>query len=156
MMNNIPTLLALDASSTTIGYVVWSGHVRAHGTIHLKGDDIADRCRQAFAHIGGLIESHPDIDAVAIEAPVVRFGKSVIPQLRVSGAILARAALFGLLVCEVTPGQAKRALVGDGSASKTDMQVAALQYRVAGEHASDALGVALAAVPLVKVERVAV
>lgn len=149
------TLLALDASSTTIGYVVWCGQVRTAGELHLKGDDIADRCRQAFAHIGGLIGQHPDLDCVAIESPVARYAKAVIPQARVSGAILARVALFGLLVCEVTPQKAKQALVGRGNASKVDMQVAALRYRVSGEHASDALGIALAAVGMVKVERVA-
>lgn len=146
------TILALDASSTAIGWVVYCGQARDHGTIYLKGE-IADRCRQAFAHIGGLIEQHPDLDCVAIESPVARYAKAVIPQARVSGAILARAALFGLLVCEVTPGQAKRALVGRGDCSKVDMQVAALRYRVSGEHASDALGIALAAVGMVKVER---
>lgn len=152
-MNTAPTLLALDASSTAIGYVVWCGQVRDHGTIHLKGDDIADRCRQAFAHIGGLIENHPDIDYVAIESCVSRFGGAVIPQARVSGAILTRVALFGLLVCEVTPQQAKKALAGMGNASKEQMIQAALHYGIVGEHASDALGIALAAVGMVTVER---
>lgn len=147
------TILALDASSTAIGWVVWCGSARDHGTIVLKGSDIADRCRQAFAHIGGLIESHPDLDCVAIESPVARFAKAVIPQARVSGAILARAALFDKPVVEVTPGQAKRALCGRGDAEKIDMQVAALRYGVSGEHASDALGVALSAVGMVKLER---
>lgn len=162
IMNDTPTLLALDASSTTIGWVIFDGRVRAHGTIRLgcpapknQTVDISERCRQAFTHIGGLIESHPDLDCVAIESCVARFGGAVIPQARVSGAILTRVALFGLLVCEVTPQQAKKALCGRGDAEKVDMQVAALRYRVSGEHASDALGVALAAVAMVKVERVA-
>lgn len=138
-----------------IGWVIYDGQVRDHGTIRLKGDDIADRCRQAFAHIGGLIEEHPDVDCVAIESCVSRFGGAVIPQARVSGAILTRAALFGLLVCEVTPQQAKKVLTGMGNASKLEMMEAAQFYEVEGEHEADALGVALAAVGMVRVERVA-
>lgn len=155
VQNFSATILALDASSTTIGWVVWCGEVIDHGTIRLRGADIADRCRQAFAHIGGVIEQHPDLDCVAIESCVSRFGGAVIPQARVSGAILTRVALFGLLVCEVTPQQAKKALAGKGNASKEEMMEAAAAYGIEGEHASDALGVALAAVGMVRVERMA-
>lgn len=142
-----PTILALDASSTSIGWVLYDGRVRDHGEVKLTGADIADRCRQAHAHLGGLIYQHPDIDAIALESPVGRFIKAIIPQARVSGALMACAMLKGLHVVEVAPKEAKRALCERGNAEKVDMQVAALKFGVAGEHASDALGVALAAAP---------
>lgn len=146
-----PTLLALDASSTNIGWVLYAGQVRDAGEIVLTGKDIADRCRQAFAHVGLLLTTFPEVDALAIEAPVARFAKAVIPQARVSGAILACAAQRQLLVCEVTPTAAKRALSGKGTAKKQLMQARAAEHGISGEHASDALGVALAASTMVEV-----
>lgn len=150
-----PTTLALDASSTTIGWVIYDGTVLDHGEVQLRGSDIADRCRQAHAALGLILANYPDIDVIALESPVGRFPKAVIPQARVSGALLATAALKCLHVVEVTPTQAKKALTGNGAASKEIMQVAARLCGVAGEHASDALGVALAAVGMVSVVEVA-
>ena len=95
--------------------------MRDQGTVKLTGADIAGRCRQAFAAVGLMIEAHPDIDCVAIESPVARFAKAVIPQARVSGAVLARAALFGLHVIEISPAAAKRTLSGHGNANKEEM-----------------------------------
>lgn len=149
-MNN-PIILSLDLSSTTIGWVIHDGAVRDQGCVVLTGKDIADRCRQAFAAVGLMIEAHPDVDCVALESPVARFAKAVIPQARVSGAVLARLALFGLHTIEVTPSQAKRQLTGMGDASKGEMMAAAACYGVTGEHASDALGIALFALSRVKV-----
>lgn len=145
-------LLSLDLSSTNIGWaIVQNETVRDHGEIKLTGADIADRCRQAHAQVGLIIVNNPDIDCVAIESPVARFAKAVIPQARVSGAVLARVALFGLHTIEVTPSQAKRRLSGQGNATKEEMQRAAACYGVTGEHASDALGIALFAMSRVKV-----
>jgi Holliday junction resolvasome RuvABC endonuclease subunit len=148
------TILALDASSTTIGYCVYDGTVLDHGEIKLTGTDIADRCRQAHAALNLILSTAPDVDAIAIEAPASPHKKSLIPQCRVSGALMAAAALKGLMVVEVTPQAGKIALAGKGNASKDTMMARAHAYGVAGEHASDALGVALAAVKMVKVERV--
>ncbi len=147
----IPTILALDASSTTIGWCLYDGAVRDHGEIALRGSDIADRCRQAHAALNQILANHPDVDCVAIEAPVAFRAKGLIPQCRVSGALMACAGLKTLHVVEVTPTEAKKALCNRGGAEKVDMQVAALAYGVAGEHASDALGVAIAAAARVRV-----
>jgi Holliday junction resolvasome RuvABC endonuclease subunit len=69
----------------------------------------------------------------------------------VSGAILALAALRWKHVIEVTPAAAKLALSGKGNCSKDTMMARASAYGVVGEHASDALGVALAAMQRVEV-----
>lgn len=144
-MNTTPRILALDASSTTIGYCLYdAGSVLAFGELTLKHPNIAERCRLAQAQLNGLFATLPMPDVVAVEAPVARFAKALIPQARVSGALMACAALAGLMVVEVTPSQAKRALTGMGDADKREMQAAALCYGVSGEHASDALGIALA------------
>jgi Holliday junction resolvasome RuvABC endonuclease subunit len=150
------TILALDASSTTIGFVIYADDAaRDCGEISLKGNDIADRCRQAHACLNLILHTHPDVDAVALESPVSRFAKAVIPQARVSGALMAAAMLNGINVVEVTPSQAKKALTGSGCAGKLQMQAEALRYGVVGEHAADALGVALSAVGRVRVVEVA-
>lgn len=150
-----PTILALDASSTSIGFCLYDGRVRDHGEIVLRGADIADRCRQAYAALDHILVMCCEraIDCIAIEAPASVFKKALIPQCRVSGALMACAALRGFLVVEVTPTQAKRALTSTGNADKALMQCYARDYGVTGEHASDAVGVALAAVGMVKVER---
>lgn len=148
-------LLALDASSTTIGWVVFDGAVRDHGTLVLKHADVNHRCRLARAHIAGLIAQHPDLDAVAIEGPASPHKGALIPQCFVSGAIRSYVAELDIAICDVPPQYAKKALTGRGNADKLLMQQHALEHGVTGEHASDALGVALAAVGMVKVERVA-
>lgn len=150
-----PTILALDASSTQIGYCVYDGTVIASGEISLKDPDIAVRCRLAFAQFNGLLELYPLPDVIAIESPVVRFGSAVIAQARVSGALLCAASLKQLLVVEIAPAAAKKALTGSGNVNKETMQGCAWQlYGVRGEHAADAVGIALAAARMgITVER---
>jgi len=148
------TILALDASSTCIGWIVLDGAtVRDQGTAVLSGHDINERCRQAHAYVRSLLRVHPDLDCVAIESPVGRFVKAVIPQAMVSGAIRTAARLDGLHVVDVAPKDAKKQLTGRGDADKAMMQEAARAYGVTGEHAADAVGVALAAVGKVRVTR---
>lgn len=153
-----PVILGLDASSTAIGWVVLDGTtVRDFGEVQLRHSDIAERCRLAWAALNTILELcerrglRPDL--VALESPVARFAKAVIPQARVSGALMALCALQGLLVVEVTPGQGKRALAQHGDAGKVEMQDCARAWGVRGEHASDALGCALASVGRVEVVR---
>lgn len=153
-----PIILGLDASSTTIGWCLIEGQtVLDFGEIALRHDDIAERCRLAWAALNTVLELcerrglRPDL--VALESPVGRYAKSVIPQARVSGALLALCALQGLLVVEVTPGQGKFALCHTGKADKALMQANAADRGVRGEHASDALGVALVGLGKVEIER---
>jgi Holliday junction resolvasome RuvABC endonuclease subunit len=149
---NDATILALDASSTTIGWVLYAGRVLYCGEHKLQGDDIAVRCQTAYEILALLLNRFPQIDCLAIEAPVARFAKAVIPQARVSGALMTCAAQRWKHVIEVTPAAGKLALAGKGNASKDTMMARARAYGVSGEHASDALGVALAAATKVEVE----
>lgn len=156
-----PVILGLDASSTTIGFCVLDGQtVRDFGEVQFKHSDIAERCRLARAYIAGLLRVHPDIDAAAMETPVLkRFKKgtnikALIPQCYVQGALRGLLAELGILVCDVAPAEAKKALEGTGDALKQGMGDTAACYGVRGEHAADALGVALFATQKVEVERV--
>lgn len=150
-MTNVPTILALDASSTMIGWCLYAGDVVAHGEHKLAGGDIATRCQTAYDILVLLLQRFPAIDCVAIEAPASRFKKSLIPQCRVSGALMTVAAQNWKPVVEVSPTAAKCALAGVGGASKETMMARARAYGVLGEHASDALGVALASLKQIEV-----
>lgn len=150
MNDDTPYILALDISSTNLGFVLYAGRVIDHGEHKLMGD-IAERCRRAYNHFYTLLDRYPQIDCLAVEAPVARFASAVIPQCRVSGAILALAGQRGLPFVEVSPTAAKFALAGIGNCSKETMQARASGYGVIGEHAADALGVALASLKRVEV-----
>jgi Holliday junction resolvasome RuvABC endonuclease subunit len=119
-------ILGLDASSTCIGYAVLvDGEITKRGHYDIaKTSDIAKRCELARAWtIAALATLQPTL--VAIESPVGRFTKAIIPQARVSGAILSALSQFQSLYVEVAPTEAKRALARNGAASKIAMLVAA-------------------------------
>lgn len=148
------TILGLDASSVCIGWcILQNGRALVHGEIKLPADNIAARCEAAQRELILLLDEAP-IDAVAIESPVALYGSAVIQQARVSGALLAMCHLREIVWLEIEPTKAKKALTGKGNAKKPEMQEKAADYHVYGEHASDALGVALAAVGRVVVEEV--
>jgi Holliday junction resolvasome RuvABC endonuclease subunit len=150
-MNNVPTILALDASSTTLGYCLYAGRVLAHGEHKLTGGDIACRCETAYDILTLLLKKWPQVDVVAIESPVWRFPNSTIPQCEVRGVLLLACAQHWKPFCDVSPAAAKFALAGIGQCSKETMQARASAYGVLGEHASDALGVALASLKQIEV-----
>ena len=161
-------ILGLDMSSTAIGYAVLSdGAIFDYGHEDLRGD-IAARCAQAATRVAELLDEHgPTL--VVIESPVARHAKAVIPQARVSGAVLGVLSSRLALWQEVPPGVAKRVLAGCGTASKAQMLEAArcrlelvgdaYAYRgkwglwhggvcVLSEDEADAIGVALAGAAL--------
>lgn len=149
-MNNNPTILALDASSTMLGWVLYHGAVLDHGEHKLTGT-VEQRCAAAYNALWNMLHDYPATDCIAVEAPVARYASAVIAQSRVAGAILTLAGQRNIPLVEVSPAAAKRALTGIGNASKDTMQSRARAYGVVGEHASDALGVCLAALKLVSV-----
>jgi Holliday junction resolvasome RuvABC endonuclease subunit len=58
---------------------------------------------------------------------VARYAKAVIPQARVSGAVLVAIHRRKQLWQELTPSVSKRVLAGDGAATKVEMVAAACQ-----------------------------
>lgn len=170
-------ILAFDLSSTAIGWVARDGdRVVGRGVVRLPVADISERCLAARSEINALLD-HYAVDAVAIESPVARFAKAVIPQVRISGVVLLSCAERSIVWCEVAPSEAKLLLTGDGAATKREMLEAAaphfgydvkgLHYRcykeewiaelgihglvVFCEHEADALGVAIRAAAMVEV-----
>jgi Holliday junction resolvasome RuvABC endonuclease subunit len=119
-------ILGLDTSSTCIGYAVLiDGEITKRGHYDIaKTSDIAKRCELARAWtVGALLSFTPTL--VAIESPVGRFTKAVIPQARVSGAILSALSQAQALYVEVAPSEGKQALARNGAASKFAMLASA-------------------------------
>lgn len=131
-------ILALDMSSTTIG-LCYDG--KQFETILLAGD-IAERCKRAARMIHAWLVLWPDVDLVVIESPVARFASAVIPQARVSGAVLAELSREHIAWVELPPQAAKMALTGKGNANKEQMVVAAQEQtqQTLNEHQADAYG----------------
>jgi Holliday junction resolvasome RuvABC endonuclease subunit len=136
-------ILGLDMSSTTIGYALANGTRYGHASIL---GDIAQRCEAARYYVAYLLDAYKPT-LVIIESPVARYAKALIPQARVSGAVLAEFARRRTLWHEVAPSVAKKALTGYGNASKTLMIATAIERlgdRRISEHAADAYGLAIA------------
>lgn len=174
----MPNILALDISSTTIGWC-WLQPDRTPlaKSIALGSSkvDIADRCVKAQSEVALLIAACGAIDCAAIEDFVWMSPTATIPQALVKGAVLAELRAHGLAYCMIAPASAKRVLAGNGGADKQQMLTAAaprfghdpLFLEIAcrrglwaawmndrliyDEHAADALGIALACVPSVRV-----
>lgn len=171
-------ILAFDLSSTAIGWVVRDGdRVIDRGVIRLPAADISERCLVAIREVNVLLDRYA-VDAVAIESPVARFAKAIIPQIRVGAMVLLACAERSLAWCEVAPKEAKKALTEDGAATKREMLEAAASYFgydadaliyrcykdewiaelggavVIREHEADALGVAMRAAGMVEVVEV--
>lgn len=147
------------------------GKPQRAGTFTLKGS-IGKRCLSAYDNTLYLLRTvWPDTELLKIESPVGRFVKALIPQVRVSGAIILACEQEGVEWVEVTPSAAKKALSMSGKASKEEMLRAAasklgydpdkLTYvaqkkdrwvalldgeEVYNEHIADAVGIGLAEV----------
>lgn len=152
--------LGLDMSSTCIGWAVADcDAIIAYGHADLPGD-IAARCERGATEVLRLLDDYAPA-LVVIESPVARFAKAVIPQARVSGAVLAVLASRRALWHEVPPSVAKALLAGSGAATKREMVAAAAQRLCLGavelrthrgkvvtvgltEDEADAIGLALA------------
>ena len=173
----MPNILALDISSTAIGWCyLQDDRTPLAKSIALGGKlDIAARCAKAQAEVGLLIAACGSVDCVVIEAPVFQYANAAIAQCRVTGTMLAELSAHALAWCEVAPSAAKRALTGRGDAKKLQMlQSAAPHFHqdalflefaerrgvwaawmndrlIYDEHAADALGLALAMVGRVEV-----
>ncbi len=100
-----------------------------------------------FDHTSGLLRDYrPEL--LAVEG--IFYGgnaKSMLVLGQARGAVLVAAAKFGLAIHEYPPSQVKQAVVGYGKASKEQVQhmVKLLLRRqsLAGEHAADALAIAV-------------
>ena len=127
-MKPVAVILALDATNHD-RWCLYAAEPHAHGTVLLPAREIAERCMQAQQPWIGCSIGIPAIDVIAIESPVARFAKALIPQARVSGALLAVAAARHCLSLRWRHGSQAH-LDRTCDADKVAMQAAAATYRL--------------------------
>ncbi len=120
----------------------------AHGVITPSAQQqLASRLHDVFEGICAVIEEHKPDEAAVEETFVNSNARAALILGQARGVALAAAARRGLQVAEYAPTTIKKAVVGSGSADKT--QIAFMVRRLlptAGDvtaDAADALGVAL-------------
>ena len=147
-------ILGIDPGTTVMGFGILretNGRIALieAGSFRFKReDDHALKLRDIFAHTMALIEKHHP-DELAIEAQF--FGKNVQSMLklgRAQGVAIAAALHREIPVVEYAPKRVKKAITGNGNASKE--QVAAMLLNIlnvpelpASTDASDAVAVAV-------------
>lgn len=122
-------ILGIDPGSRVTGYgVVSSGKggtlVKiAEGEIKVSsGSELSVRLKEIYTALKGVIEEYQP-DAVSIES--VFYGKNVKSAIVMSharGVALLSAAQFSLSVFEYSPAKVKQAVVGNGQATKDQVQ----------------------------------
>ncbi len=120
----------------------------AHGVIMPKvQQQLASRLLCLFDELGAVLDQHNPHEVAVEETFVNTNARAALALGQARGVALAAAARRGVLVAEYSPATIKKAIVGSGSADKT--QIAFMVRRLlpaAGDvsaDAADALGVAL-------------
>ena len=120
----------------------------AHGIVAPKPQQqLASRLLFLFEELGAVIDQHNPHEVAVEETFVNSNARAALALGQARGVALAAAARRGVVVAEYSPATIKKAIVGSGSADKT--QIAFMVRRLlpaAGDvsaDAADALGVAL-------------
>jgi crossover junction endodeoxyribonuclease RuvC len=157
-------VLGVDPGTVTTGY----GVVDRDGTGVLRllecgvvrpraGSPLARRLQAIFEGVAEVIARQRP-DAVAVEAVFVqKNARSALILGHARGVILLAAAQAGLAVAEYSPAQIKKAVVGAGAASKTQVQLMVarvLRLRTPPSPSDAADGVAVALTHAVRAGRV--
>ena len=151
---NTTTILGIDPGTLFMGFGIIRQtdgvlSVLEMGTLRLTAvSDPYERLSRIHEKVTALIATHQP-DAFAIEAPF--YGKNVQSMLklgRAQGVALAAALQSGLKACEYPPRKVKKAITGNGNASKeqvSDMLQRLVKNKLSGQSldATDALAVAI-------------
>lgn len=121
-------VVGIDPGLTRMGVGVVSeerGKLRALGCLTLRtvaGDGTPFRLRSLYDQLGDVLaEWEPDV--VAVERLFFSANaSSAVPAVQAAGVALLRAALAGCEIHEYTPLQVKMAVVGNGTATKKQVQ----------------------------------
>jgi len=145
-------ILGIDPGSRITGYgIIEQGpkgcRYIASGSIRVKADYFPDRLKQIFDSVREVVELyHPE--QMAIEQVFMhKNADSALKLGQARGAAICAVQTAGLPVFEYAARQVKQALVGKGSAEKTQVQhMVKILLGIQGElqiDASDALGLCL-------------
>jgi len=148
-------ILGIDPGTNVLGFAIIDADKSAIMVLEIGvvtfahvGDDHAVKLRYIFEQVQDLIRQHRPTE-MAIEAPF--YGKNVQSMLklgRAQGVAIAAGMVNGVTIAEYMPKNIKRAITGNGNASKE--QVAGmleniLKRKFSEKHfdATDALGAAV-------------
>ena len=114
------TVLGVDPGYH-LGYAVFKNQkLLDFGTLRTRGET-AKKLSQIFTFVTKLIEEH-QVDILSIEKA---FGGRSVPSLiklsETRGVVLSAAGMLGITVVELHPSQVKKAITGNGSATKEQM-----------------------------------
>ncbi len=149
-------VVGIDPGTRIAGYAVVDFDRRGDaaivdaGVFRLDADaSLATRIRQLFEDITALIDEHAPTH-MALEAVFSHtdHARTAIQMAHGRGVVLLAAELRGIPVAELPPAEVKRALTGNGNASKAQMQHAVMtQCQLATlpepPDVADAIGIAL-------------
>jgi crossover junction endodeoxyribonuclease RuvC len=147
-------ILGIDPGSSATGYGVIERregklvHV-AHGVVRpLAGAPLASRLDQLYTTISDVIAQHLPDCGVVEEVFVAASPRSALVLGQARGAILAAVARAGVPVNEYAPARIKRAVTGNGRATKQQVKTMVKRLlsldRVPASDAADALAAAIA------------
>lgn len=148
-------IIGIDPGLASTGVGVLQGHrleVKgyAYGAIHTpKTKPLTWRLHHIFSRVTRVLEKEtPHLMVVEDVFSLQKYPKSGITLGKVTGVILLAGAMAGVPVREIPVRAAKRALTGNGNASKIQLERAVREYLkidapIKPDHASDALGLAL-------------
>ncbi len=146
-------ILGIDPGSATTGYGLVAGegsrlrHVH-HAEVRVAAaKTLSQKLARLYESTLALLDEYRP-EAVAVEG--IFYGRNVRSMMvlgQARGAALVAAANRGLEIAEYSPTLVKQSVVGYGRAAKEQVQemvkVLLSQRRLSGEHAADALAVAI-------------
>jgi len=149
-------VLGIDPGTRIAGYAIVDFTARGDacivdaGVLRLSATaTLAARLAQLYEDVGALIAEHAP-SHMALEAVFVHpeHGRTAVQMAHGRGVVLLAAELRGLPVAELPPAEVKKALTGNGRATKAQMQRAVMAQCGLAEmpepaDVADAIGIAL-------------
>lgn len=120
-------ILGIDPGSRITGYGIINvigakNEYVASGCIRLKGDELAVRLKQIYAGVTELIEHYCPQEMAIEQVFMARNPDSALKLGQARGVAIVAGANQGLEVAEYAARKVKQAVVGNGSAEKSQVQ----------------------------------
>ncbi|WP_290703557.1 crossover junction endodeoxyribonuclease RuvC [Amphritea sp.] len=145
-------ILGIDPGSRITGYGIINSvgaknEYVASGCIRIKGDTLPDRLKQVYAGVTEVIELYCPQEMAIEQVFMARNADSALKLGQARGVAIVAGVNQGLEVAEYAARRVKQAVVGKGSAEKSQVQhMVSSILKLPGlpqEDAADALAIAL-------------
>ncbi|UTW01814.1 crossover junction endodeoxyribonuclease RuvC [Amphritea atlantica] len=120
-------ILGIDPGSRITGYGIINSigaknEYVASGCIRIKGDELAERLKQVYAGVTEIIEHYCPQEMAIEQVFMARNPDSALKLGQARGVAIVAGANQGLEVAEYAARKVKQAVVGNGSADKSQVQ----------------------------------